>query len=122
MNCDGSGHQGSTYIPISWRLIVFHLRGENITKGFFASLNKSHEFLTKANRIVLAGSSIGGIAALQWANSIQEQTEAPVYAIADGSAYLSAINIVTDHYDFESIYINTIKLSTVVAQPPCPTV
>jgi fermentation-respiration switch protein FrsA (DUF1100 family) len=71
MYCDGSGHQGSTYLGLGWKLITFHLRGENITKGLFASLQNSHQFLSKGNRIVLAGSSVGGIAALLWANHVK---------------------------------------------------
>lgn len=84
----------------------------------FNSLNSSHQFLNKATRIVLAGSSVGGMAALLWSNYVKELTQAPVYAIADAAVYLNAINIVTNRYDFQTNYINTIKMSSVDSDPP----
>jgi hypothetical protein len=118
MNCDGSGHQGSTYLSVSYKLKTIHLRGENITKGMFTALNFTHKIFADADQIVLAGSATGGIAALQWANYVKESGNVPVYAIADAAAYLDVANINTKKNDYRTSIISTIKLSSMNAQTP----
>lgn len=84
----------------------------------FTALNYTHKIFVDADQIVLAGSAVGGIAALQWANYAKANAKAPVYAIADAAAYMDAININTNRSDFRTSIINTLKICSVDATPP----
>jgi hypothetical protein len=63
--CDGAFHQGNAKDPISYKNSKLYFRGSANTRAHFTYLNSRYN-LSDADKIVLSGSSAGGIAAFSW--------------------------------------------------------
>lgn len=88
MYCDGAFHQGMTKEPYSYKDTKLYFRGAVNTRAHFQYIH-SRFGLNKAEKIILSGSSAGGIAALAWSNYLQ--TLAPnnnLQLIADSAVLL----------------------------------
>ena len=70
--CDGSLHQGSRLLPISYKDRNLYFRGSNNTIAHFDFLNNNFN-LFKASQIIITGSSAGGLASFIWSNYVYER-------------------------------------------------
>jgi hypothetical protein len=67
--CDGAFHQGYTKSPLKYKDSQLYFRGSLITKSHLKYLDTQYDF-KKAERVVLTGSSAGGMATYMWADYI----------------------------------------------------
>jgi hypothetical protein len=96
MSCDGAGHQGYRKDPVKYKDAELYFRGHNITTQRFSSLEKEFGIFTKAEKIVLAGNTAGGIAVFHWANYLAEQVKTgKVWAISSNGIFYDSQNMKT---------------------------
>lgn len=98
--CDGVLHQGTKLNPIDFKGTQLYLRGMNNTLEHFKYLNAKYS-LYSANKIVLAGTSAGAMAALVWANTLHKQI-----------THKDALYVIFDSGQFVSDYLNPWTNST----------
>ena len=70
MYCDGTGHQGYRKEPVNYKDTMLYFRGHNITTERLQSLEDMLGLYSKAQKVVVAGDSAGGLAVLMWTNYI----------------------------------------------------
>ena len=89
--CDGAMHQGSNANPISYKDTKLYFRGNNIGRAHFKWLISNHQ-LDQASKIMLSGSSAGGIAAFNWGNYLLTLVKNPeiVYIVPDSSIFINS--------------------------------
>lgn len=68
--CDGAFHQGLTKAPLKYKDTQLYFRGAAITRAHLKYLDSKYG-LAKVERLVVAGSSAGGIAAFAWADQVK---------------------------------------------------
>lgn len=107
--CDGSFHQGWKSSAVAYKGTDMWFRGQNITLERFAYLNRVYGLNTNATDILLAGSEDGAIAALQWANHLQQNVKGKVKAVVDSGILLNVVNPTTGKRYFQDIYQNILK-------------
>ena len=87
--CDGSGHQGSKLAAVQYKGEDLYFRGANNTLASLQHLNDTYQLYLRPT-IVLAGTSTGGLAAMLWANFVQENAiKSRVYVVADSAVIVS---------------------------------
>ena len=74
--CDGSLHQGFRKNPISYKGVDLYFRGAALTRSHIKWLLKEHN-MAEANKILVAGSSAGGIATEIWSNYLRTLVKNP---------------------------------------------
>ena len=86
--CDGSFHQGSRKEGIDWNDTTLYFRGSNNTLQHFDYLHEKYG-LFNADKIIVAGSSAGGMAAFLWGNYVYERSLSKnVYSVPDSGLFL----------------------------------
>lgn len=84
-SCDGCAHQGSRQAPVTFRSTDMYFRGTNNTLQHLKYLNDTYQLYLRP-MIVVSGTSTGGLAAMLWANFIQESAiKSRVYVVADSA-------------------------------------
>ena len=84
-SCDGSAHQGYRLNPVTYRSTDMYFRGTNNTLMHLKYLNDTYQLYSRP-MIVVAGTASGGLAALLWANFIQDSAiKSRVYVVADSA-------------------------------------
>ena len=74
--CDGSLHQGFRKNPISYKGVDLYFRGAALTRSHFKWLLKEHG-MADASKILISGSSAGGIATAIWSNYVRALVKNP---------------------------------------------
>jgi hypothetical protein len=88
--CDGAFHQGYAKEPISYKNTKLYFRGSPNTRAHFAYLHSRFN-LTNANKVVLSGSSAGGISTYAWIDYLKDYIANPavkVYSVIDSGIFL----------------------------------
>jgi hypothetical protein len=88
--CDGSFHQGMTKDPYSYKDTKLYFRGAVNTRSHFQYIHNRFN-LSNAERVVLSGTSAGGIATYIWADYLKGFIGNPAvkfYAIVDSGIFL----------------------------------
>jgi hypothetical protein len=88
--CDGAFHQGMTKQPFSYKDAKLYFRGAVNTRSHFQYIHNRYD-LNKAERVILSGSSAGGIATYIWADYLRgfiSNTDVKVYSIIDSGIFL----------------------------------
>jgi len=90
MYCDGAFHQGNSKDAIRYKDTQLYFRGGVNTRAHLKYLDNTFKF-SEAKKVVLTGSSAGGIATFAWADYVQtllgKDTE--YYPVADSSIFLT---------------------------------
>lgn len=68
--CDGAFHQGYSKNPIKYKDTSLYFRGAAITRSHFKYLDSQYSF-KNAKKVVLTGSSAGGMATFAWADYLK---------------------------------------------------
>ena len=89
--CDGSLHQGYNKNPISYQDSKLYFRGTRNTEQNIKWAHQKYN-LTQADRILVTGSSAGGMATYLWTDHVRGLVPDPskVYGVADSSIYYLA--------------------------------
>jgi hypothetical protein len=111
--CDGSGHQGYLNDPLKIEDNILYFRGFNNTMESIKYLQK-HLDLLNANKIILSGSSAGGLSAFYWTNYLnnylkKQGSSAKLLTISDSSVFLDVYRRDTQSYFYRNIMINLMK-------------
>jgi len=95
--CDGSLHQGSNKISIKYKDAELYFRGADNTRSHFKYLLEKYN-LAAAERILLTGSSAGGIATYLWTNYVRSLLDNPaaVFSVPDSGVFLNVPSPETD--------------------------
>ena len=88
MYCDGAFHQGNNKSPIKYKDTQLYFRGAVNTRSHFKWADNKYG-LGKAKKIVLSGSSAGGMATFLWIEYLKSLVPDPkvVYGIADSAIF-----------------------------------
>ncbi len=92
--CDGSFHQGNNKSPIQYKDTTLFFRGALNTRSHIKWADSKYG-LNKAEKIVISGSSAGGIATYLWVDYLRGMVDDPrkVYGVVDsGIFYDPAVN------------------------------
>lgn len=86
--CDGAFHQGNNVNPIQYKDTKLYFRGAVNTRSHF-KWTDLHYNLSAAEKIVLTGSSAGGIAVYLWHQYLKDLVPHPerVYSVADSGIF-----------------------------------
>lgn len=88
--CDGAFHQGYSKNPVKYKDTSLYFRGATITRSHFKFLD-THFSFKNAEKVVLTGSSAGGMATFVWADYLKtlvgESTS--YYSIPDSGIFLN---------------------------------
>jgi hypothetical protein len=86
--CDGAFHQGNNNNPIKYKDAELYFRGAVNTRSHFKWTDMKYN-LSAAERIVLTGSSAGGIGVYLWDEYLRGLVDHPerVYSVADSSIF-----------------------------------
>jgi O-palmitoleoyl-L-serine hydrolase len=68
--CDGAFHQGNAKDPIKYKDTQLYFRGGVNTRAHFKFMDSKFPF-SSAKRVVLTGSSAGGMATFIWADYVK---------------------------------------------------
>jgi len=82
--CDGAFHQGYTKAPLKYKDAQLYFRGALITRAHFKYINNRFK-LNEAQKIVISGSSAGGMSAFAWSDYVKSlilNSQASLYIIA----------------------------------------
>jgi O-palmitoleoyl-L-serine hydrolase len=88
--CDGAFHQGMTKEPFNYKDSKLYFRGAVNTRAHFQYVHNRFN-LAKADRIIISGSSAGGIATYIWADYLRGFIGNPsvkLYSIVDSGIFL----------------------------------
>lgn len=87
--CDGSFHQGNNKVPVKYKETQLYFRGAVNTRSHLKYLNSKYPF-ESAKKVVLTGSSAGGMATYIWTDYVKDLVgdKAEYYAIPDSSIFL----------------------------------
>lgn len=88
MYCDGSFHQGNNKSPIQYKDRQLYFRGAVNTRSHIKWANDKYN-LSKAEKIIVSGSSAGGIATYLWVDYVRSLVPNPrtVYGVADSGIF-----------------------------------
>lgn len=88
MYCDGSFHQGNNKSPIQYKDTQLYFRGAVNTRSHFKWADNKYG-LGKAERIVISGSSAGGMATYLWVDYVRTLVSNPkvVFGVADSGVF-----------------------------------
>jgi hypothetical protein len=88
MYCDGAFHQGNNKSPINYKDRQLYFRGAVNTRSHIKWANSKYN-LAQAERIVVSGSSAGGIATYLWVDYFRTLVPNPkvVYGVADSGVF-----------------------------------
>jgi hypothetical protein len=87
--CDGSLHQHTKLIPISYKNVSLYFRGGNNSAQQFEALNTKFG-LYSADKVVLTGVSAGAMAVYYWSNYLYDRSlNKQVFSIPDSGLFLS---------------------------------
>lgn len=89
--CDGAFHQGNTKIPYSYKDAKLFFRGSVNTRSHFQYIHNRYN-LSNAERVILSGSSAGGIATFIWADYLKNfigNPQVKFYPIVDSGIFLN---------------------------------
>jgi len=86
--CDGAFHQGNNLNPISYKDAKLYFRGAVNTRSHFKWADSQYN-LSAASKVVLTGSSAGGIGVYLWHQYLKDLVTHPerVYSIADSGVF-----------------------------------
>jgi hypothetical protein len=110
--CDGFGHQGYSKKPIVYKDKELFIRGHNNTMGIIDYL-KTNANLMDADRLVLAGHSAGGTAALYWSNYIKNVLNpiTKVSTVVDSGIFLDVSNYNDTQHKMKDNWIKVYSLT-----------
>jgi hypothetical protein len=88
MYCDGSFHQGNNKSPIQYKDAQLYFRGAVNTRSHIKWANNKYN-LSQAERIIVSGSSAGGMATYLWVDYFRSLVPNPktVYGVADSGIF-----------------------------------
>ncbi len=88
MYCDGAFHQGNNKSPIKYKDTNLYFRGAVNTRSHIKWADNKYG-LANADKIVISGSSAGGIATFLWVDYLRSLVPNPkvVYGIADSGIF-----------------------------------
>lgn len=88
MYCDGAFHQGNNKSPINYKDRQLYFRGAVNTRSHIKWANNKYN-LAQAERIVVSGSSAGGMATYLWVDYFRTLVPNPkvVYGVADSGIF-----------------------------------
>jgi len=88
MYCDGSLHQGNNKSPVQYKDTSLYFRGSVNTRAHIKWADMKYN-LSQAERIMVCGSSAGGMATYLWTDHVRGLVPNPnvVYGVADSSVY-----------------------------------
>lgn len=117
MYCDGSFHQGNNKNSIKYKDTELYFRGAVNTRSHIKWAHDKYD-LTKASKIVVSGSSAGGMATYLWVDYVRSLVPNPstVYGVADsGVFYDPLVNnqlSVQDNVQFmENMFVNAERIA-----------
>lgn len=86
--CDGSFHQGNNKNAVKYKDANLYFRGAVNTRSHFKWADNKYN-LSAAEKIVLTGSSAGGIGVYLWHQYLKDMVSHPerVYSVADSSIF-----------------------------------
>ena len=101
MYCDGSLHQGSNPNPVKYKDVDLYFRGADNTRSHFKYLLNNYN-LASAEKVVLTGSSAGGIATALWINYVRSLLNYPenMVSIPDSAVFMNVASPETGIYNF----------------------
>lgn len=87
--CDGSFHQGNNKVGIKYKDTELFFRGGPITRSHLKYANLHYDF-SKSEKIILTGSSAGGMATFVWADYVKSLLPRPevLYVIPESGIFL----------------------------------
>lgn len=90
MYCDGAFHQGNAKSPLKYKDSSLYFRGGAISRSHFKFIDSKYPFI-QAERVVLTGSSAGGMATYIWADYLKALLGANTkfYSIPDSGIFLN---------------------------------
>lgn len=88
MYCDGAFHQGNNKSPIQYKDTKLYFRGAANTRSHLKWAESKYS-LSKADKVVVSGSSAGGIATFLWVDHIRTLVSDPnvVYGVVDSGIF-----------------------------------
>jgi hypothetical protein len=88
MYCDGAFHQGNNLSPIQYKDAKLYFRGAVNTRSHFKWADQKYN-LSNAEKIVLTGSSAGGMAVYLWHQYLKDFVTHPerVYSVSDSGIF-----------------------------------
>ena len=88
MHCDGAFHQGNNLKPIQYKDTSLYFRGAVNTRAHFKWTDQKYN-LSNAEKIVLTGSSVGGMAVYLWHQYLKDLVTHPdrVYSVSDSGIF-----------------------------------
>lgn len=88
--CDGAFHQGNSQSPIKYKNSSLYFRGSVNTRSHFKWVSSKYD-LTQAEKVVLSGSSAGGIASFIWADYLKAMIgkDTEYFVVPDSGIFLN---------------------------------
>ncbi len=88
MYCDGAFHQGYNKNAIQYKDAQLYFRGAANTRSHIKWANNKYD-LSKAQRIIVSGSSAGGMSTYLWVDYVRTLVPNPktVYGVADSGVF-----------------------------------
>lgn len=88
MYCDGTFHQGNNKSPIQYKDAQLYFRGAVNTRSHLKWADKKYN-LSQAEKIIVSGSSAGGMATYLWVDYVRTLVPNPknVYGVADSGVF-----------------------------------
>lgn len=102
MYCDGAFHQGNNKNPIQYKDRLLYFRGAVNTRSHIKYADQKYG-LNNAERIIVSGSSAGGMATYLWVDYVKSLVTRPerVFGVADsGIFYDPLINFYMEQENF----------------------
>ena len=119
--CDGAFHQGANEESIKYKDTELYFRGAYNTRSHFQYLVDNYNF-KNAEKVVLTGSSAGGIASFLWNNYVRSLLVNPdaLVAVPDSGVFTNVVSPVKGISVFDLILKNLFKLSNTDEKTPSP--
>jgi hypothetical protein len=119
MYCDGSFHQGSNFESLKYKDAELFFRGADNFRSHMKYLLSNYK-LASATKVVLTGSSAGGIATALWTNyvsSLLDDKNAMV-SIPDSAVFMNVQSPETGLYNAEIGFKNLYKVANIDEKTP----
>lgn len=117
--CDGSLHQGNRENPIPYKDTELYFKGAAITRSHFKWI-QNHYDLKGADKVVMTGTSAGGVATYIWTNYMMSLVSEPrnVLSIPDSSVLVN-FTTYSDGVDYlNRLIFNNFKLANIEEKTP----
>lgn len=88
MYCDGAFHQGNNLSPVKYKDAELYFRGAVNTRSHLKWADNQYNF-SQADKIIVSGSSAGGIATYLWVDYLRTLVPNPkqIYGVSDSGVF-----------------------------------